>query len=270
MHWYYAEDTVQMGPVDDATLADLVRNGRIGRTTLVWNAAMTGWRPYGETAGGGEPGVELTEAKSAEATATANTAQCSQCWKMYPPEEMIRYDNAFVCAECKPAFFQKIREGVNLGKEMPYAGFWVRGIALFIDAFLLSLVIVPLTIKFAPNNNPPFLPFMTPFLFYVFFMGEGFAACLIGYGLTIAYRVLFHGRYGQTLGKMACGIRVVKPDGSGIGYLNACGRVFFSHIVILIPVMGWFFWLVDDLMVATNKEKCAMHDYLTGTRVIHM
>ncbi len=48
-----------------------------------------------------------------------------------------------------------------------------------------------------------------------------FASALPQFALAIAYSVYFHARWGQTLGKMAAGIRVVSSDGSPISLKQA-------------------------------------------------
>ena len=44
-----------------------------------------------------------------------------------------------VCAACKPAFFQKVSEGVTSGT-LVYAGFWTRFGAKFIDGMIMWVV----------------------------------------------------------------------------------------------------------------------------------
>jgi hypothetical protein len=40
---------------------------------------------------------------------------CSQCGRPFPPSEVIRYGNRWVCAGCKPLFLQRLQEGASLG-----------------------------------------------------------------------------------------------------------------------------------------------------------
>ena len=61
--------------------------------------------------------------------------------------------------------------------------------------------------------------------------GRGFLAVqlgMVGVQMLVngTYVVVFLGRFGATLGKMALRLRVVNPDGSPIGYGKAIGRYF--------------------------------------------
>ena len=42
----------------------------------------------------------------------------------------------------------------------------------------------------------------------------GFLLRLLGYPIAIAYETYFVGRYWATLGKMACGLKIVRSDGA--------------------------------------------------------
>lgn len=50
MQWYYAQNNQQLGPVDEATLRQLVAQGIIRADTLVWREGMGDWQPYGQVA----------------------------------------------------------------------------------------------------------------------------------------------------------------------------------------------------------------------------
>ena len=69
-------------------------------------------------------------------------AVCAECGRMFPVDETIRIGEARVCANCKPIFVQKMREGVNVGVvgTLNYAGFWVRFAAVFLDGVILKVV----------------------------------------------------------------------------------------------------------------------------------
>jgi membrane associated rhomboid family serine protease len=46
MQWYYMAGGVQQGPVDDAALLELVRQGVIGDDTLTYHEGSPGWQPW--------------------------------------------------------------------------------------------------------------------------------------------------------------------------------------------------------------------------------
>ena len=51
MNWYYASAGQQAGPVSEAELEQLVRNGVVREDTLVWRTGMAGWQPYATARG---------------------------------------------------------------------------------------------------------------------------------------------------------------------------------------------------------------------------
>jgi uncharacterized RDD family membrane protein YckC len=82
-----------------------------------------------------------------------------------------------------------------------------------------------------------------------------------GMAIQIAYEVFFIGKYGATLGKQACKIKVVRADGSPVGYALATGR-FFAKILSSITL------LIGYIIAAFDSEKRALHDRICDTRVI--
>ena len=62
--------------------------------------------------------------------------QCSLCKREFEEDAVIKAGDYRVCAECKPLFFQRLREGLNLTGEMTYGGFWIRFGARMVDGIL--------------------------------------------------------------------------------------------------------------------------------------
>ena len=81
-------------------------------------------------------------------------------------------------------------------------------------------------------------------------------------GLNAVYSAIFIGKYGATPGKMACGLRVVQPDGSKVGYGRAFGRGCAEILSRMICSIGY-------IMAAFDPEKRALHDRMCSTRVIY-
>jgi uncharacterized RDD family membrane protein YckC len=95
-------------------------------------------------------------------------------------------------------------------------------------------------------------------------IGEGAGAifvALLSIVLGFGYVTFFLGRYGATPGKMACGLKVVRPDGDGISYARAFGRMWAEYLSSLIFCIGY-------LMVAFDNEKRSLHDRICDTRVV--
>jgi hypothetical protein len=51
MDWYYAQHDQRMGPVNEADLERLVKEGTITPDSLVWHEGMAQWTRYGEVSG---------------------------------------------------------------------------------------------------------------------------------------------------------------------------------------------------------------------------
>jgi len=267
MQWYYVENGQQAGPVEDDVLASLVRGGRIDPQTLIWNATMANWEPYGQvmarlSGGGGAP-----VAGAGGVATQANAAYCVECGRAFPTEDMILYSGSYVCAECKPLFFQKIKEGIHVGGNFQYAGFWIRAGARIIDLIVLMIVIIPLDLLLGAgrllslNGNPQ--------LFVAAMSIKGSLLWTCNLLITISYFTYFTGRSGQTPGKKACGIRVVRSDANQITYPRALGRYGVEVAFTLIPILGVFLNLINYLMVAFDDQKRALHDRICETRVVY-
>jgi uncharacterized RDD family membrane protein YckC len=107
----------------------------------------------------------------------------------------------------------------------------------------------------APN---PFaaLGFMTFFL--AFFLAGG------------CYEILMLKYRSATLGKMACGLKVTRPDGRSLSWGVCFGRFFMWNVVTSgIPYLNTVLMLVSSIMLGVDDEKRALHDRVCDTRVIY-
>jgi uncharacterized membrane protein len=121
MNWYYALGGQQHGPIDDAQLDSLVAAGTIRPETLVWREGMANWQPFREARPApGQPPVPgavpplaagVGPGSSSTPGAGSGQVQCSECGRLFAPQDVIAYGTAWVCAGCKPIFLQRIREG---------------------------------------------------------------------------------------------------------------------------------------------------------------
>jgi hypothetical protein len=73
-----------------------------------------------------------------------------------------------------------------------------------------------------------------------------------------------------TLGKMACGLKVIRSDGRTLGWGVCFGRFFMWNVVTSgIPYINIVLMLVSSIMLGVDDEKRALHDRVCDTRVIY-
>lgn len=111
------------------------------------------------------------------------------------------------------------------------AGFWVRGGALLVDSLILMVA------KFIPLSGAVY--FVSP-----------------------AYKTIFVSQGGQTPGKMAAGLKVIRADGEPVSVGRALGRAAAEYLSLLTCGLGY--------VAAAFGEKRALHDHVAGTRVVYL
>lgn len=249
MQWFYADGNEQKGPLDEDAFRKLVEDGVVRAETLVWQAGMENWVTWGSIAATALP---------ADASETSSAA-CARCGRFFTSDQMIAYGDDLVCEQCKPAFFQSLREGAVPSAGFVYGGFWIRAAALLIDAVILMLVNGLVQAVFSamlPGLTTPDVENMTgPF------MAGTALIMLVNMIVGCAYSTWFVGRFAATPGKMACGLRVVLPDGGRVTYMRAFARYFAEIVSGLILNIGY-------IMAAFDEEKRTLHDRMCDTRVV--
>ncbi len=256
MNWYYAVSGETKGPASEEEFQSLIAQGVITPTTLVWKEGMAAWQPLSQI--GQPPAANLPPVLApASGQAPGGGAVCSQCGRTFPPDEVVRIGLMDVCAECKPAYVQRVKEGGDLTTgRLPYAGFWIRFAAKLIDGVIMTAVNMAsqaVIVMVAGGRATPQPGVFPP----IFFLSIG-----ISFAMQLAYGVFFVGKFGATPGKMACGLRIVSPEGGRISYLRALGRMFAEQVSGLACCIGY-------LMVAWDSERRGLHDMICSTRVIY-
>jgi uncharacterized RDD family membrane protein YckC len=182
--------------------------------------------------------------------------RCSECNRDFGEDQLIRFGDSMVCAECKPLFVQKLREGLPLVGEMAYGGFWIRVGAKVIDGIIITIVDVIIIFLFGLVMRQ-----LISMEQETIAVASVMLQNILLWVLSLAYVTYFLGKYGATPGKMACGLKVVRPDGEKISYARACGRALAEILSAMILYIGY-------IMVAFDEEKRALHDRICDTRVI--
>jgi uncharacterized RDD family membrane protein YckC len=179
---------------------------------------------------------------------------CARCRMPYCGDCLVSIHGAPYCAVCKNEKLLDVQSGADTAV-LPLASIGRRFAAIFIDrmllGFVMGVVMVALVVVMAPKKgNEETLVFAI--------MGVLFL--LLG-GLVI-YEALMLSARGQTLGKMAMKIKVVRPDGTAIGTGQAWGRALMRGIMIS------FLFLLNYIPAFVTKDKTCLHDLVANTRVV--
>jgi uncharacterized RDD family membrane protein YckC len=139
-----------------------------------------------------------------------------------------------------------LRAGIPLPHDAPpepsYASWGRRAAALVIDSLILLVVIV---VEVVVTNS----------LF-------GYRSFFV---ISFAYSGLMVGRWGQTLGKMALGIRVLRAADQGrVTYPRAAARVASTWVlaVFTLPLLLAYLWPLWD------PRNQTLYDKMAGTIVV--
>jgi len=259
MKWYYADAGRQVGPVEEAQLDELLRTGVIRDDTLVWREGMANWQPHASVRGPAKP----QPIPAAAVPISAETRFCSECGRPYPVTELVTIGTATVCAQCKPLFMQRMREGGQAIGARRYAGFWIRFVAVVIDAILLGIVgfVIGMPLRLAMGvgsmnvgNSAAALPMI---------MGALGLSLAINFVVAGLYQIYFLSTRGATIGKMALGLKVIRADGGPLSVGLATGR-YFAYLLD-----SYFTLTIGFIIAGFDSEKRSLHDRICDTRVIY-
>ncbi len=226
MDWYYTRNQEQQGPVTEADLGNLLQAGTISAETLVWRDGMPDWKPL-------------------------STAR----------PDLFGGSAALVGKDFN---VQAMREGATnsmLPGQFHYAGFWIRFAAKFIDGILMQIVLIP--VQMLLQGSIGLSGGSSPDAMQSFALAGLFVSLAISIIVPLLYNGFMIGKYGATLGKMACGLKVVMPDGSPVSTGRAFGRYLAEIVSGLILYIGY-------IMAGFDDEKRALHDHIASTRVIRI
>ncbi|HEX9777967.1 MAG TPA: RDD family protein [Geopsychrobacteraceae bacterium] len=179
-----------------------------------------------------------------------NKATCPRCRQSFA---LPRPDPAeALVAEAPPETGQADRTGA--ARRLPKAGFWIRLVAALLDGFailfLQGLLGGLLLLVGVLNGTAD--------------EGLGLLVQLFTYLLGCVYYVFFTGYCGQTPGKMAVRIKVIRCDGAPLSYPRAALREIPAKFISgLIFGIGY-------LMIAFDEQKQGLHDRMVDTYVIKL
>ena len=237
------------------------------------------------------------------APAQQETRFCSQCGRPTPVSQLTMVNGAPTCPACAAVVHQAAPQrpvapqpmqpqqpqqpwspqmaapgamgamGMGApGMQMPgayhYGGFWIRFVALIIDAIIVGIVgtIITLPLRLlgigavvsnVNQNDPSAALSALPTI-----LAASGLSFLIQMALAVGYEAYFLSTRGATLGKMALGLKVIRTDGGPISIGLAVGRTFGRILSGIILYIGF-------IMAGFDPQKRALHDRICNTYVIY-
>jgi uncharacterized RDD family membrane protein YckC len=141
-----------------------------------------------------------------------------------------------------------------------FGGFWIRFVAVIIDAIVVGVVTFPVSLiigvvlGFAghavsmPSAGAQLASFLITFTFSTL-------------ASWIYEAALESSKYQATLGKMALGLKVTDLEGRRISFLRATGRHFAK-------ILSGFVLCIGFIIAGFTERKQALHDMIAGTLVM--
>lgn len=197
----------------------------------------------------------------------AATRFCEKCGLPVTPAAPAAY-------AAQPGTTGPVYAGVPAQLRPPYAGFWLRLVAYFIDGLIVGIptgiILVVFILLFGgsimariamlshdPNAmGQELIPFIFSLLsaYFVFF--------LIAIAISWLYFAKMESSERQaTLGKGILNLKVTDLNGNRLTFGRATGRFFAKIVTNFIPFgIGW-------ILAGFTEKKQALHDFIAGTLV---
>ena len=269
--WFYSPAPGrQEGPLDDQRLAQLHLDGTLTPETLVWREGMAAWQPWREV-------MHTTAVGSAvptQATATPSADAADRGWSLEDTgAHEVPADVGDPLASPYAAPKARIAQATDAvhGGHVVYSGLWKRFAASVLDGMVTGVAsyAIGLPILFAAGlgtaafdpgsaagSAPDAMAFLALGAYYVVMLG-----------VPALYFAWMHSSDNKaSLGKMAVGAKVVRGDGSRIGFGRALGR-YFAYLAFTMLTCGLGV-LISGLMAAFTERKQALHDMICDTVVV--
>lgn len=172
--------------------------------------------------------------------------------------------------------FSNSEENTPASKSLNYAGFRIRLVAGLIDLMILlipfSVVVTFVAVYLKIWNN----------LFFALRPGQPLPADLlekgpilvsIGLGVFIFlgwlyFALLESSAWRGTCGKHFLGLYVADERGNPISFWRGTKRFLGGRLLLHVPALGIFYFIVDCLCIAVQERKQAIHDILAGCLVL--
>lgn len=185
--------------------------------------------------------------------------RCARCDGEFCPDCVAWLRERPYCGPCKFEDVRNLLSGIVPGaldfasRGRRFAGLWldgfITGMASYALLIPLMLAVGTLSTMGEKGREPPV---WLALLMYPILLG-----------VPVIYEGLMLQRRGQTVGKMALGVKVVTPDGGDISRGQAWGRAVLK--LIFGSCMG-----IDYLPAFFTHDRTCLHDLIAKTRVVRI
>lgn len=299
MKVYLARDNVQAGPYSLDELNRMLASGEVLLTDLMWHSGMAEWQTVAEKTGGllvyQPTTIDLSKLQDAQRKVSRGFGDNVD---FYPPNQETDTDKdnrrisvaeLYGRAPTAPAPTESAPINITLAKptedtKIEYAGVGVRFLAMAINLSLYILTLLPLIMAFVNIINPDEIAKLTDYASMQAYsqslvpqvsktnimMSNVMLLALIG------VQLLLIAKRGQSLGKLATGIRVVDV---ATGKLPKLSNLVFMRTILVVVAYALGASLLSGLpaivMLSTNylmankdAKKQGWHDKMTNTMVV--
>jgi uncharacterized RDD family membrane protein YckC len=187
--------------------------------------------------------------------------RCTRCSRLFCRDCVIQLRGFYYCGGCKGEHVRDVQSGTAPGT-LDLATVGRRWGGSIVDTLALYTVYIPVSIGFG----------VAMATFGGASKGSGGetlggALVILLYGVLLGIPVVYEGLMvssrGQTLGKMAVGIKIVNPDGSAVSPGQAWGRAVVK--MALGTCAG-----ITFLPALFTKDRTTIHDMVAKTRVVRV
>jgi uncharacterized RDD family membrane protein YckC len=188
-------------------------------------------------------------------------APCARCGRAFCSDCLVLLLGASYCSECKIDLVRDRLAGIVKGQlDVPsilrrFAGFWLDSLVTAAAVYALMIPLFGLMgvgMARYRSEEPPVAFMILMLLFYP-----------LAFGIPVVYEALLLQHRGQTLGKMALGIRVVRADGGDISRGQAWGRAALRLVFASC-------FAIDYAPAFFTRERLCLHDLVARTRVVRI
>ena len=177
--------------------------------------------------------------------------RCGRCGSPFCSDCLVEIGGKPFCATCKTEQLLDVRSGVS--DVLDYASIGKRFGAAFIDGLITGIpmwIVIMVVMGASGARGMSGTARFTSPAFYFFSLA------------AVAYQALMLASRGQTLGKMALKVKVVRADGSNISTGQAWGRELSRMVLGCL-------YIVDYLPAFFTADKRTLHDMIANTRVVN-